>query len=119
MNGAVLIRWGSNIPGREAQGLDVFGRAVARFEQLTKEGRVHGHREYFSLTGHDGGFMVVDGEVEQLTRIISEDETIRLNAQAAAIVADFEIELFAGGSEQAVQKLTGDFVASMQEIGVM
>ena len=26
MNGAVVIRWGASIPGREAKGLEVFGQ---------------------------------------------------------------------------------------------
>jgi len=119
MNGAVLIRWGQGIPGRETKGLDVFGKAVARFEQLTKEGRVQGHREYFSLTGHEGGFMVIDGEVDDLLKVLAEEDTIRLNAQAAAVVQDFEIQAFAGGNDQAVQQLMGAYTGSLQEIGYM
>src|SRR4029079_2171427 len=56
MTGAVLVRWGANIPGRERKGLEVFGRAIARFEQLAKQGRIHSHSEYIALTGEVGGF---------------------------------------------------------------
>jgi hypothetical protein len=117
MNGAALITWGSNVPGRETQGIDVFGKAVVRFENLTKEGRVHGHREYFSITGRNGGFMIIEGEVEELLRILAEEETLRINAQASAIVDDFEIEVFAGGTDRDTQQLIGNYVSSLNELG--
>jgi hypothetical protein len=116
VNGALLIRWGASIAGREAVGLEVFGRAVERFEQLAKEGRVHGHREYFSVTGHDGGFMLVDGELDELMHILGEDDSLRLNAQASAIVEDFEIQAFAGGTEQATQQLVGTYTAGLTDL---
>lgn len=119
MNGAALIRWSSTRSGRETKGLEVFGKAIAHFENLTKQGRVHGHREYFAVTGPEGGFMMIEGEVEELTRILGERETLRLNAQAAAVVEEFEILVYAGGNDQTVQELTGDYAASMQELGYL
>lgn len=117
MNGAALIRWGTARAGREAKGLEVFGSAVVHFENMAKQGRIHGHREYFSITGRDGGFMMLEGEVEELTRILSERETIRLNAQASAIVHDYDIQVYAGGNDQSVAELTGDYMASLQQLG--
>lgn len=119
MNGSVLIRWGSTTPGREAKALEVFGKTVARFEQYTKEGRVHGHREYFALTGPQNGFMIVDGEVDELMKILGEEETIQLNAQADAIVSGFALETYAGGDDQTVQRLTNSYTESMQQLGFM
>jgi hypothetical protein len=119
MNGAVVIRWGASIPGREAKGLEVFGGAVTRFEGLTKQGRVHAHREYFSLTGRDGGFMLIEGELRELLTIVAEPETLALNAQAAAIVQDFEVQVYAGGNDQAVQELMGTYTTSIKQIGYM
>jgi hypothetical protein len=119
MNGSVLIRWGSPAPGREAKALEVFGKAVARFEQHTKEGRVHGHPEYFSLTGPQNGFMIIDGEVDELMKILAEEETIQLNGQAAAIVSDYGVETYAGGDDHTVQRLMTNYTGSMQELGFM
>jgi hypothetical protein len=119
MNGAIVIRWAASIPGREAKGLEVFGAAVERFEGLAKTGRIHAHREYFALTGADGGFMLVEGPVEELLTLVAEPETIALNAQAAAIVQGFEIQVYAGGTDQAVQDLMGSYVGSLQSIGYM
>lgn len=119
MNGAVIIRWGQGVPGREAKGLEVFGQAVGHFEGLAKQGRIHGHREFFAVTGADGGFMIVDGELEELAKITTEKEILALNAKASAIVSDFEITLFAGGTDQSVQELMGNYSQSMQEVGYL
>jgi hypothetical protein len=117
--GAVVIRWGAGVTGREAKGLEVFGAAVERFEQLAKSGRIHSHKEYFALTGHSGGFMIIEGDVDELQNLLVEPETLALNAKAEAIVSDFEIQLYAGGSDQAVQEVMGTYMTSLQEIGYM
>ena len=119
MNGAVLIRWGASVPGREAASLDVFGRAINRFETLTKQGRLHGHREYVSVTGRDSGFAILDGEIEELTKILTEEDTLKLNAQAGAIVEDFEVQAYVGGTDQAVQEQLTSYTASLREIGYL
>jgi hypothetical protein len=119
MNGAIVIRWGAPVPGRESKGLDVFGNAVLRFEGYLKSGRIQSHREYFALTGGDGGFMIVEGEVAELLTIVAEDDTVKLNAQASAIVQNFEVQVFGGGTDQAVQGMVGLYAASLQEIGYM
>lgn len=119
MNGAIMIRWGQGVPGREAKGLEVFGAAVGHFEGLAKAGRIHGHREFFSVTGADGGFMIVDGELDELAKLVAEKEILALNAKASSIVADFEVTLYAGGTDQSVQELMGSFTQSLQEVGYL
>lgn len=119
MTGASLIRWGTTIPGREAKALEVFGRSIERFEQLTKEGRLHAHHEYIALTGKAGGFTILEGEVEELQKILVEQETLALNTQAAAIVEDFEVTLYAGGTDKSIQDLIGTYVTSVGELGYM
>jgi hypothetical protein len=119
MTGAVVIKWGSGVPGREAKGLEVFGRAVERFEGLAKQGRIHSHHEYFALSGPESGFMVVQGEIAELQKIMVEPETIQLNSQAAAIVQGFEIQLYAGGSDQSVQETMGNYMTGLSEIGYL
>ena len=117
--GAALIRWGGTVPGREAKALEVFGRSIERFEQLTKEGRIHSHQEYIALTGPAGGFTMLQGNVEELQKILVEPETLALNSQAGAIVADFEITLYAGGSDKSIQDLIGVYMGAMADIGYM
>ncbi|MCW2601130.1 MAG: hypothetical protein JWM02_2959 [Frankiales bacterium] len=119
MNGAIQISWKAGIPGRESKGLEVFGSAVARFEALAKEGRIHTHQEYFAVTGKDGGFMLVTGELPELLKLAAEPETLALNAQAASIVQDFDIQIFGGGTDQSVQELMGTYMGSLQQLGYM
>jgi hypothetical protein len=119
MTGAVVIRWAATVPGREAKGLEVLTNAVGHFDELQKEGRIHGHREYFSLTGSEGGFMIVEGDVAALLAIIAEDQTVKLNAQAAAVVKDFHIQVYGGGSDQAVQGMVGSYVSGLQDLGYL
>jgi hypothetical protein len=117
MNGAIQISWKASIPGREAKSIEVFGAALERFEGLLKQGRIHSHEEYFAVTGAEGGFMIVRGDLDELLKISVETETLALNAKAAAIVNDFTIQIYAGGSDQAVQEVMGTFIGSLQEIG--
>lgn len=117
--GAVVVSWGASIPGREAKGLEVFSSAVEHFEQYAKAGRIHSHKEFFALTGRYGGFLLVEGNVDELQKILAERETLALNAKADAIVSDFEIQLFAGGTDQAVQDMMGTYMSSVQELGYM
>jgi hypothetical protein len=119
MNGATVVRWGAGIAGREAAGLDVFGRAVAQMEALAKQGRIHSHKEFFAVTGGNGGFMILEGEVEELLKIAAEPEILALNTKAAAIVKDFEVQVYGGGSDQAIQELMGNYTSSLSEIGYM
>jgi hypothetical protein len=119
MHGALMFRWGTSIPGREAASLAVFGSAINRFETLTKEGRVHGHREYVSITGRDGGFALLEGETDELTKILGEEDTIRLNVQASAVVEDFEVQTYIGGTDQSVQQAMGIYTASLNAIGYL
>src|SRR3954453_23189468 len=117
MTGAVLVRWGTPIPGRETKGLEVFGKAIERFEQLANEARIQGEREKISLTGTVGGFMLIQGEVEELQKILLEPENLALTSQASMIVADFEQNLYGGGSDQAVQQLVGLQLENLSALG--
>jgi hypothetical protein len=117
--GAVVIRWGAGIPGREAKGFEVFGAAVERFEQYAKSGRIHSHKEYMALTGRAGGFMIAEGEIGELQAMLAEPETLALNAKAEAIVNDFEIQLYLGGTDQTVQETMGIYVGALDEMGYM
>jgi hypothetical protein len=119
MTGAIVIRWGAAVAGREAKGLEVFGSAIEKFEGFTKTGRIHGHREYISLTGPSSGFMLIEGEVDELLKIVAEPDTLRLNSQAEAIVHDFSVQVFAGGTDQAVQEVMGTYSGALTELGYL
>ncbi len=92
---------------------------MARFEGFAKQSHISAHRECLAVSGANGGFMLVERELTELTRIMTEEETLALNAKAAAIVQDFEIQLYGGGSEQVVQQLMGNYAAGLQELGYL
>jgi hypothetical protein len=117
MTGAILIRWGSNVPGRETKGLEVFGKAIERFEQLAKSGRIHAHHEYIALTGTPGGFMIIEGEVEELQKILVEPENLALTTEASLIVNNFDQQIYGGGSDKSVQDLIGVYLNGLQSLG--
>ncbi|MDP9182853.1 MAG: hypothetical protein M3P04_08795 [Actinomycetota bacterium] len=119
MNGATVIRWGAGVPGREAKGLEVFGKAIEFFEGLSKTGRIHGHREYIAFTGGAGGFMLIEGETKELLSLLAEPEVLALNSQAEAIVQDFSIQVYGGGSDSAIQELIGTYSTAVGELGYM
>ena len=119
MNGAIHISWKASIPGREAKGLEVFGKAVERFEGLAKAGRIHSHQEYFAVTGAEGGLMLITGNLDELLKIVAEPETLALNTQAAAIVQDFVTQVFGGGTDQAVQEMMTTYVESLQALSYL
>ncbi|MFP5299018.1 MAG: hypothetical protein ACLGHL_08535 [Actinomycetota bacterium] len=120
MQGAIVITWGSGRPGREAKGFEIFSRALEYFEGLAKEGRIHGHREYFSLTGNIskwGGLMVIDGQLDELQKVLISDENLRLMQEADAIVDNFSVTLCGGGSDQAVGELVTRSVETLSNLG--
>jgi len=119
MNGALMMRWGPSIPGREAASLDVFGSVITWFETLAKSGRIHSHHEYFSVTGRFGGFALLEGELEELTKILAEEDTQRINDKAGAVVQDYEIQTYFGGSDQTIQTAIANYTTTLNELGYM
>lgn len=122
MQGALMISWGNPVRGREAQSLGSFSKALGYFEGLAKEGRIHGHREYFCLTGNAArrsGFMIVDGDLTELQKIQLDDENLRLMAEASSVVESFDVTLCAGGSDQALGENVTRYTQTMSEMGYM
>lgn len=117
MTGAVVISWRQGVPGRETKGLEVFGKALAHFEGLAKVGRIHAHKEYFAITGPASGFMICEGNLDDLFKILTEDETRQLVAEAQAIVEDFRVQIYGGGTDHAVQRQVTTFVEALQGLG--
>lgn len=115
--GAIVFRWGAPVRGRETQGLAVFGEALGYYEELAKEGRIIGHREYFN-TGNEGGFMIVEGLLPELHQLMQEDEFAKLQAKASNIVEDFTTELCMGGTDQTVQEGMQMYTEVLEELGL-
>lgn len=122
MNGAIVISWGNPVRGREQKSLEVFTKALAYYDGLAKQGRIHGHREYFGITGNAskvGGFVLVDGNLQELLSIQTSDESLRLMADAGAIVENFTVQVYAGGTDASVQDQLVRYTEELQKLGYM
>ena len=109
-NGAIIITWGNSVRGREMQSLDVFGRSLAFWDEKAKEGRIHGHHEYFSITGNStqrAGTMVIDGDLDELARLMVDEENVRLLGQASTIVENLDTQLCQANSDEAITQFVG------------
>jgi hypothetical protein len=119
MTGAIVLRWGGAKVGRETKALETFAKALAYYDGLAKEGRIHAHHEYFSLTGKVGGFAIIEGQVDDLLRIQTEETSMRLLTEAGVTVEDFTIDTYVGGSESAVQHQVTLFGETLQSQGLL
>jgi hypothetical protein len=116
-NGAMIITWGSTVRGREMKGLEVFGKSLAYYDELAKEGRIHGHREYVAVTGNvsqRAGVMIVEGELEELAKLQVEEQSTRLLGEAAQICDNMTVTLFETASDEAI----GRYVGLLQDMGL-
>ena len=118
LTGATVISWSSTTHGREAKALEVFGNALQHYEQLTKDGRIHGHKEFFSLDD-GGGFILLTGEVDELLRLRGEQQTIDLLADANAIVDGLSVRSYLGGSDQTVGDQMARYTERMRALGYL
>jgi hypothetical protein len=116
--GAIVIRWDRITPGREALALTAFGETLGYHEELAKEGRIIGHREYFAGGGQEG-FMLLEGLVPELHQIVQEDDFLRSAARGAAVVDNLRIDVFSGGSDQTVQELVTMGTEVQQQLGLL
>ena len=106
-NGAIIITWGNSVRGREMQSLDVFGRSLAYWDEKAKESRIHGHHEYFAITGNATertGTMVIDGDLDELARLMVDEDNTRLLAEASQIVDNLDISLCEANSDDAINR---------------
>jgi hypothetical protein len=109
-NGAIIITWGTPVRGREMQSLDVFGRSLAYWDEKAKEGKIHGHHEYFSISGNAterAGTMVIDGDLGALAQLMVDEENTRLLAEASMIVDNLDTQLCEANSDEAITNYVG------------
>ena len=115
--GAIFFSWGPPVRGREMQGLEVFGEALQYYEELAKEGRIIGHREYF-FANRDGGCMILEGLLTDLHQLTQEDRFLKLQLKAGAIVEDFTMDMAMGGTDQTVNEGMTLYTEALGELGI-
>ena len=116
-NGAIIITWGTPVRGREMQSLDVFGRSLAYWDEKAKEGKIHGHHEYFAISGNAtqrAGTMVIEGDLDELARLMVDQENTRLLGEASMIVDNLDTQLCEANSDEAIT----DYVSVLNDMGL-
>lgn len=116
-NGAIIISWGDSVRGRETKGLEIFGKALAYYDELAKEGRIHGHREYLAMTGNvseRAGTMVVEGDLDELLRLQTEEQNQRLLTEASLITTNFNVQICQVADDQAI----GQYMTVLSDMGL-
>ena len=114
-NGALVIGWGSVIPGREQKSLQVFSEAIQYYARLQQQGTIESF-EPVALDYHGGdlqGFLLIRGDREKLNTLRNSEEFLSLNNRAALVVNNLGIinafigeelqRLFANFGTQAAQ----------------
>jgi hypothetical protein len=119
LTGAVVFRWGAPVPGREGLALQVFESFLQWADDLAKTGRIHGHEEWMSVTGRPGGLMVVTGPLDDLLALQGEDDTLRLRQEAALAVSDFDLQVYAGGTDSSLQQVLRDWTQAADDLDLL
>ena len=116
--GAIVVSFGSNRAGvAPSTVMEVLARALAYCDALAKECRVASFRTYAS-TSRIGGQLLIEGALSTLAAISVEPESLKLLAQAGAVVDDLRVELMWGGSPDDVTGYYLEAVLAMQEAGL-
>lgn len=97
--------------------LEAFAGTLGYWEELAKEGRIVGHREYFSQGG--SGMMVIEGLLPELHNVVQEDAYLQEVAKGSAVVDGLTIEIMSGGSDQTIQELMALVTGVEQELGLL
>jgi hypothetical protein len=100
--GAIVVSWGSTIPGREAKMLDVLSNVLAYTCRLEKAGRIDEARVYTSTTGPNRDTLMLFGDVDELARLLVDDEFEDQLQDGMLVVQDLNVALWAGGKAESV-----------------
>lgn len=119
LTGAVVFRWGAPVPGREGLALAVLERFLQWCDDLAKSGRIHGHEEWMSITGGPGGLLIMTGPLDDLLILQAEDDALRLRQEATLVVTNFEVQVYAGGSDASVQQVLRDWTQAADDLDLL
>jgi hypothetical protein len=118
-NAALFVSWGRPLQGRESKALEVFSQVMEHYAGLEQQKKVAAHRTYLTTTGSMerlGGFMVIEGSVEQLRSVVDSDEWTTLWLRAEHCVGAVEIVHCVMGSE--IQKYIGKTLEVRRGLGI-
>jgi hypothetical protein len=96
MKGAVVYRWSTPVPGREAKGVAFMAETNARLEKYVADGRISDYAWYIS--GHSShGLLIMRGEMDKLSELQGDPESLTANVKGSLLNEEFEWGYYATG----------------------
>lgn len=86
---SILTTWGGVFAGRETMGLSVFQGAIQFFQEHKSKGNIEEFKVGIAEVGRLselGGYMLVEGSVAQLRKLIDSEEYKRIITKAVHVV---------------------------------
>ena len=92
---ALLMRWGRVVPGREQQGLSLFGQALEYYGALQSEGAIDSFEPVIlDPTGTAvNGVILIRGSADQLDALRRQERFIDVVMRAQYLCEDFAVTL--------------------------
>jgi hypothetical protein len=119
INSAIVMQWGTAIPGRENVGLEVFLSAVQHYTDLKQRGEIEDFQTVLFEHGNvsrDGGMMILSGTRDQLQTVLDSQRYHELLTKALHIVSDVRVQFGVTGTET-VQNRVQDLTKWRKELG--
>jgi len=90
---AIVIRWKRALPGREQQGLSLFGSALEYYGTLQSQGTIESFEPVLLNTvGTDlRGFILIRGSAEKLDALKRDEQFVDLMIRAEYLIQDFGV----------------------------
>jgi hypothetical protein len=90
---ALFIGFGAPVRGRERQAIKVFTEATEYYSRLQKQGEIESFEPFFLEPhgGELGGFFLVHGDQDKLTKVRGSEEFERQVTRAQLIVDNFGV----------------------------
>lgn len=117
--GAIVVSWSAAVHGREAKLLEVFARALAYGERLRGEGRVTAVQIFATRVGPNRDTLMVQGCLDELMRIVVEDEFHGLMLEGTMVVQDLCVSVWEGGSSEWVATGLDPYIGKLQQHGLV
>jgi hypothetical protein len=114
MKGAIVYTWSKPVPGREAKGVEFMGETNARLEKYVADGTISDYAWYIS--GHSSsGLLIMRGEMEKLSELQSDPESLTANVKGSLLNVDFEWGYYVTGDT--VDLLMGVYEQEVSAVG--
>ncbi len=88
---AILIRWDRSLPGREQQGLSLFGNALEYYGTLQSQGTIESFEPVLLSPGSGdlNGFILIRGSADKLAALKRDDTFVERMISGQYLIAGF------------------------------